>query len=156
MWTCDRKRVYRNSGEGSRKASGRSQMGIVGLSGLRTTSGAGQMTSRSPSAEFCSPLRQALWGDGATSEPSSTVGPRRAQLIGGKWVEKECCRLCYPFRQIPAEANSARCIDPSLANPVHRSAQVHSIICARLSESCRKLLGRVCKSCLMDNAPTWR
>src|ERR1700732_2292349 len=34
MWTCDRKRVYRNSGEGSRKASGRSQMGIVGLSGL--------------------------------------------------------------------------------------------------------------------------
>ena len=22
MWTCDRKRVYRNSGEGSRKASG--------------------------------------------------------------------------------------------------------------------------------------
>src|SRR5271165_321553 len=50
MWTCDRKRVYRNSGEGSRKASGRSQMGLVGLSGLRTTSGAGpddlQVTKR--------------------------------------------------------------------------------------------------------------
>jgi len=116
MWTCDRKRVYRNSGEGSRKASGRSQMGIVGLSGLRTTSGAGQMTCRSPSAEFCSPLRQALWGDAATSEPSSTVGPRRAQLIGGKWVEKECCRLCHPSSAIRSDLHSIKS-DRALIKP---------------------------------------
>ena len=56
-------------------------------------------------AQSLFPLRQGLGGDAATIEPFSTVGPRRAQQIGGKWVEKECCRLCL----IPPVQFAATC-----------------------------------------------
>jgi hypothetical protein len=65
-------------------ASGCSQMGILGLCGLRTTSRARQMTSRSPTeARSLSPREaRGLRGRGG-ERPSPTVSPRRARLIAG-------------------------------------------------------------------------
>ena len=47
------------------------------------------------------------------------MGPRRAQLIGGKWVEKECCRLCHPSSAIRSDLHS---IAAGVAN--HRGTQL--------------------------------
>jgi hypothetical protein len=44
------------------------------------------------------------------------VGPRRAQLIGGKWVEKECCRLCHPSSAIRSDLHSIKS-DRALIKP---------------------------------------
>ena|ERR1700694_3294903 len=67
-------------------------------------------------AQSLFPLRQGLGGDAATIEPFSTVGPRRAQLIGGKWVEKECCRLCHPSSAIRSDPHSIKS-DRALIKP---------------------------------------
>jgi len=71
------------------------------------------------------------------------VGPRRAQLIGGKWVEKECCRLCHPSSAIRSDLHS---IAAGVAN--HRGTQLVLSIGDRLDP---KQIGPVPSNAIIVN-----
>ena len=109
--TFNLKCVYRNSGEDSRKASGYRSEWLLSNGDSRPVRP--DDDRRSGSDDLQVTKSRVCFRRGKSSEETR----RRASLfqlwvrverskIGGKWVEKECCRLCHPSDAIRSHLHS--------------------------------------------------